>query len=208
MARPPAEATKKRILAAAAELFAAQGLGRTTVRGIAKAAGVNVAMVSHHFGGKEPLYRACLEAMYAELDGMQGELLAALSQPEGLSQAVERAVIGGFRYAVGHRAAGRLVMRHVIDTGELPPTRRDRHLVPFLDAAAEALAAPTGRDPEQIRYIVQSLLFLITRYALGSVDELAAVGGRRDASEAETLRRVEKALARQALWMLGLEESR
>ena len=80
MARPPAEGTKTRIREAAAELFARHGVGRTTVREIAKAANVNVAMVSHHFGGKEPLYEACLEAMYTELDGMQAELLAGLAE--------------------------------------------------------------------------------------------------------------------------------
>jgi AcrR family transcriptional regulator len=205
MARPPAEATKKRILRAAAALFAEQGVGRTTVREIAKAADVNVAMVSHHFGGKEPLYRACLEAMYAELDGMQGELLAALSESDGLKGSVRRAVVAGYRYAIDHRAAARLVMRHVLDTGELPPTRRERHL-PFLETTSRALAPATARSVEELRFIVQSLMFLITRYSLSTSAELAAASGRPTRSATETQHLVEDQLTRQALWLLGLAE--
>ena len=162
MARPPAEGTKRRIREAAAELFARHGVGRTTVREIAAAADVNVAMVSHHFGGKEPLYRACLEAMYAELDGMQAQLLTALAEHDDLGRAVREAVIGGYRYACVHRPAARLVMRHVIDTGGVPQKRRDTLLVPFLDAASRPLARRTGRSEAELRTILMSLMFLTT----------------------------------------------
>jgi len=204
MARPPAEGTKRRIREAAAELFARNGVGRTTVREIAKAANVNVAMVSHHFGGKEPLYRACLEAMYTELDGMQAELFAALAEHDTLDRSVAQAIRRGYRYALKHRPAARLVMRHVIDTGEVPRERRDTLLLPFLDAIVEALAAPTGRTPQQIRFIVQSLFFLITRYALASPAELAAIADRPDATEEEVHALIEARLQEQAQWLLGL----
>lgn len=204
MARPPAEGTKKRIRDAAAELFARHGVGRTTVREIAKAAGVNVAMVSHHFGGKAPLYRACLEAMYAELDGMQEQLLTALAEHDDLARAVREAVIGGYRYACAHRPAARLVMRHVIDTGGVPPERRDKLLVPFLGAASSALAQRTARDEAELRTVLMSLMFLTTRYALGSVEELAAVIGRPDAPAPDVQATIEQQLAAQAVWMLGL----
>lgn len=204
MARPPAEGTKKRIRDAAADLFARHGVGRTTVRDIAKAANVNVAMVSHHFGGKEPLYRACLEAMYAELDGMQGELLAGLADPDRLDRSVVDAVRGGYRYARKHRPAARLVMRHVIDTGGVPRERRDELLLPFLETASTVLAERTGRSESELRCILMSLMFLTTRYALASVDELAAVIGRPDAAEAEVHETISERLAQQAKWMLGL----
>ena len=189
---------------AAAELFARHGVGRTTVREIAAAADVNVAMVSHHFGGKEPLYRACLEAMYAELDGMQAQLLTALAEHDDLGRAVREAVIGGYRYACVHRPAARLVMRHVIDTGGVPQKRRDTLLVPFLDAASRPLARRTGRSEAELRTILMSLMFLTTRYALASADELAAVIGRPDADATEVQATIADRLAQQAVWMLGL----
>jgi AcrR family transcriptional regulator len=53
--------TRTHILATAKGLFAAKGFDGTSVRDIVNAAGVNVSLVSYHFGGKDGLYRACIE---------------------------------------------------------------------------------------------------------------------------------------------------
>lgn len=44
-------------------LFAKQGFDGTTVRDLAEKAGVNVSQVSYYFGGKDGLYRACIEQL-------------------------------------------------------------------------------------------------------------------------------------------------
>jgi len=51
-----AEATQARLLQAARRQFAALGYERTTVRGIAAEAEVNVALINRYFGGKEELF--------------------------------------------------------------------------------------------------------------------------------------------------------
>ena len=51
-----AEATQDRLLNAARRQFAVNGFERTTVRDIAAEAGVNVALISRYFGGKEELF--------------------------------------------------------------------------------------------------------------------------------------------------------
>jgi AcrR family transcriptional regulator len=48
--------TEARILDAAARLFAADGYERTTIRGIARAAGVDGGLVMHYFGSKQQLF--------------------------------------------------------------------------------------------------------------------------------------------------------
>jgi AcrR family transcriptional regulator len=53
--------TYDRLIAAATPLFAAKGFDGVSVKELADAAGVNVSLVSYHFGGKESLYRSCLE---------------------------------------------------------------------------------------------------------------------------------------------------
>jgi AcrR family transcriptional regulator len=55
------EDTRNRLLAAATRLFAEQGFDGTSVKELADEAGVNVSLISYHFGGKENLYRTCLE---------------------------------------------------------------------------------------------------------------------------------------------------
>ncbi|GEC09707.1 TetR family transcriptional regulator [Streptomyces spinoverrucosus] len=57
--------TRDRILAAAREEFSERGYEKTSVRGIAKAAGVDSALVHHYFGTKEQVFQEALEAVFA-----------------------------------------------------------------------------------------------------------------------------------------------
>ena len=52
------EATRKRLLNAAGEVFGRVGYERATVREICQAAGANIASIKYHFGGKFQLYEA------------------------------------------------------------------------------------------------------------------------------------------------------
>jgi AcrR family transcriptional regulator len=66
--RPPrAESadTRDRILAAARGEFSERGYEKSTVRGIAKAAGVDSALVHHYFGTKEQVFAAAVEVAVA-----------------------------------------------------------------------------------------------------------------------------------------------
>lgn len=193
MARPvqadPA-VTRARILEAASALFADDGIAETSMRTIARAAGVSMATIHHYYGGKADLYAACVDAMYEELTALQGELDGALSRPLGdLRGLIDVAVRRAYAFARRHRATVRLMVRTVLDTGALPDDRRERHLRPFLDRGAALLAPLTGRDPMSVRLTLLSINHLITRYALGAPEELALVLlGRADATdEAERL---------------------
>ncbi len=53
--------TREQILLTAIECMERDGLERVTVRAIAAAAGVNVASISYHYGGKDALIEAALE---------------------------------------------------------------------------------------------------------------------------------------------------
>ncbi|MEU6804879.1 TetR family transcriptional regulator [Streptomyces neyagawaensis] len=69
--RPPrteaadAPAARDRILAAAREEFSERGYDKTSVRGIAKAAGVDSALVHHYFGTKEQMFEAAITLSFA-----------------------------------------------------------------------------------------------------------------------------------------------
>jgi AcrR family transcriptional regulator len=70
--------TKERILAAAGRLFGARGLAGTSLRSITAAAGVNVAAVHYHFGGRERLARAVFARSVAPVNEERLRRLAAL----------------------------------------------------------------------------------------------------------------------------------
>ncbi|MET8679235.1 TetR family transcriptional regulator [Streptomyces sp. NPDC004647] len=92
-------ATRDRILSAARTEFAERGYDKTTVRGIARAADVDPALVHHYFGTKEQVFAAAIEVA----------LEPALSVPEVLAQGTED---------VGERLA-----RFFIGVWENPATR-------------------------------------------------------------------------------------
>jgi AcrR family transcriptional regulator len=95
-----APATRDRILDAAREEFSERGYEKTSVRGIAKAAGVDSALVHHYFGTKEQVFEAAIEVAFAP----------ALGAPD----AVEEGPLDG----VGER-----LTRFILGVWENPATR-------------------------------------------------------------------------------------
>ncbi|MEU5324429.1 TetR family transcriptional regulator [Streptomyces sp. NPDC021056] len=66
--RPPGTEsadTRDRILTAAREEFSERGYEKTSVRGIAKSAGVDPALVHHYFGTKEQVFEAAVEVAFS-----------------------------------------------------------------------------------------------------------------------------------------------
>ncbi len=64
---PPADAVRARLLDAARDEFASQGVTGAKVERIAAAADSNKAQLFHYFGGKDGLYEALLEQTATEL---------------------------------------------------------------------------------------------------------------------------------------------
>ncbi len=60
--------TRERILASARELFAQNGIDKTSIRAVAAAAGVDPALVHHYYGTKQQLFAA---AIHVPIDPME-----------------------------------------------------------------------------------------------------------------------------------------
>jgi AcrR family transcriptional regulator len=189
MPRPPnadADATKSRILESAHHLFASHGVGSTSIRDVAKRAGVSLAMVHHYFGSKDGLYVACVDAMYAELAALRAELETAFLGATSVDDLLVRAITEAYGFARKHKDAVRLLMRTTVDAGELTPKGREFHLA-FLAGGTTAIAALSGREPTSLRLPLQTLVFLVARYAVQNEGELLVVTGApsiKDAHEA------------------------
>ena len=69
--RPGRSGTREAILAAARRSFAARGYDATTIRGVARDAGVDGALVAHYFGAKDGLFAAAMD-----LPGAPSQVLA------------------------------------------------------------------------------------------------------------------------------------
>jgi AcrR family transcriptional regulator len=80
--------TRSAILAAAAQLFARQGLAATTIKEIGAEAGVNPALLYYYFASKEALYLAVLQGMIEQFAGGLAEAGSAPLDPADGIQAV------------------------------------------------------------------------------------------------------------------------
>ncbi|MFG2134905.1 TetR family transcriptional regulator [Streptomyces sp. NPDC048751] len=93
--RPPrteAADTRDRILTAAREEFAERGYDKTSVRGIAKAADVDSALVHHYFGTKEQVFEAAIEVAFAP--ALNAPETVADGPLEGVGERLTRFIFG------------------------------------------------------------------------------------------------------------------
>lgn len=203
MARPvkaDAEATRARILSAALELFGHHGLDGVSVRKIAAAAGVSLAMVHHYFGSKAELYDACIDSMYDQLIELRPQLAASLAAGGDVQTLASRLVADAFRFARSHQIAGRLLMRQVVGAGRLDERRENAMQVPFLQQGSELLSAMTGRPAAELRLPLQTLSFSIARYGISTQDGLEMFSGK---TGEDAVRAVEQHLIDTAIRLLS-----
>ncbi|MEV6547482.1 TetR family transcriptional regulator [Streptomyces sp. NPDC051597] len=121
---------RQRILEAARAEFAERGYDKTSVRGIAKAAGVDAALVHHYFGTKDEVFEAAVEMTLepvqpapavvgdGSLDGV-GERMARYFIEVWENPATRAQLLAVFRSALTHEAAAKvlrtLVLRRVLE---------------------------------------------------------------------------------------------
>jgi AcrR family transcriptional regulator len=96
---PRAAATRQRILDAAVAEFAGKGLAGARVDEIAARAGANKRMIYAHFGSKEELWLAVLEAAYAAKRAEERALAVDALPPE---DAMAGLVAFNLRYTAAH----------------------------------------------------------------------------------------------------------
>ena len=100
---PAARATPDHILAAAAGLFGHQGYTATTLRQIAKAAGIRAGSIYYHFEGKEQVAARVLDAGIDALTAAVQACLDALPSGAGARARLAAAVEGHLWAMVHHR---------------------------------------------------------------------------------------------------------
>ncbi|MEU5309292.1 TetR family transcriptional regulator [Streptomyces sp. NPDC021562] len=164
--RPPrteSAGTRDRILAAAREEFSERGYEKTSVRGIAKAAGVDSALVHHYFGTKEQIFEAAISVVFAP--ALNAPAALADGPPDGVGERLTRFVLGVWenpttrtpllaivRSAVNNETAA-AVFRRLIATQLL---RRIAGQVDLPDAELRAeLAAAQLVGCAMLRYVIK-----------------------------------------------------
>lgn len=112
--RTDGEATRKRILETAGELFAVSGFAETSNKAIAAQAGVDLASINYHFGNRGGLYQAVLaeaHCRFISIEVLQEANAADLPPRDKLKKLIGDLVEGAARHQGWHsRVLGRELM--------------------------------------------------------------------------------------------------
>ncbi|AQZ68141.1 Homeodomain-like [[Actinomadura] parvosata subsp. kistnae] len=193
------------ILKAATQLFAALGYDGTSTRQIADAAGLNIATVNYHVGGKRELYLAVMEAAHQAEKAALEQALSRLPGDDPVA-AIHRLADDYLDFCVDHPEVPALWMhRWLSDASDITELER-QYVQPLLAAVSAALrpaveagliAAETDLD-----YTVWSVIWTVHGFAKGGV--LDAEGRRRAAGDRAALRRFRAHLHQSLHRTLGL----
>jgi AcrR family transcriptional regulator len=177
---PPSGTTAERILAAATELFADRGFEGTSTRAIGRAAQANIAMIAYHYGDKEGLYRAVLEATYAAM------LDVALPSPlpSDPAERIRLLVTTAYNFGRSRKDEVRLMMRHVIEHGSLPEEVRSSGTARLFGKVTELVEALGLPGLAERRLELMSINHLIVRYVLSDLADVRTLTEGADPIEA------------------------
>lgn len=171
--RPGPTTTPEQILDAARALFAQRGYQGTTIRAVADLAGVNAALVHHHFGTKDQLFVAALRFPLNPVDVVTS-LLAAGPRDQFAPRFV-RAFVRAWRDPVTGQQL-QAVMRNAVSTEHGAASIRDLAEDVLLDRISGELGVSKLRTATAIMHLIGlmlgSTIIGIEPLASASEDEL------------------------------------
>ena len=135
---PPHE----RIVAAAAEVFAARGFEGARVDEIAEQAGINKAMLYYHVGGKEDLYAAVLVESFDRALVLLRAAVAGAATPAARLQAVLDTLAA---FGTSNPAFIPIILREIASGGAHLPDALFARLAGVFRVVSEALAEGVAR---------------------------------------------------------------
>ncbi len=181
-----AEITRRAILAAALIEFAGEGVEGARTDRIAKAAGVNKALLYYYFKDKTALYGAVLDSVF---ENLYRTVTAALDRPVPPGEKLIAYVEAHFDFLASTPLYPRLVMREMMGSGDAPSSHIIRIFQRFaapvyiklMSTIAEGIEQGDLRpvDPQQtVPTLLGILVFYFassaTQKLLGGYDPLSA----------------------------------
>lgn len=198
--RPQKEAptpdTAGKLLAAAIESFGHRGFDGTSIREIAKTANVNIASIAYHFGGKEQLYRACLEHITDKVREGVGQIDSHEPRsPEEARESLKTALFQMMQFVLATPEVAsfiRVVVREQMDPSPAFDILYEKFMEPLHRRLCGLWALASGDHPESdtTKIAVFSLLGQILLFRIARAGALRRMGWREIGKhQLETLKR-------------------
>ncbi|OLT22087.1 TetR family transcriptional regulator [Actinomadura sp. CNU-125] len=198
---------RERIIDVATRLFAALGYDGTSTRLIAEAAGLNIATVAYHVGGKRDLYLAVMErAHQAERAALEEALrdlpAAGADGADGADGAALLALVDRYvDFCAANPAVPALWMHRWLSDAADVAHLESLYVRPLTDMIVGAVRKVVGDDVD-VEYAVWTVIWATHGFARGGV--LDADGRRRGMDDPAELARFRAHLHRLVTAALGL----
>jgi len=171
------EETREAILDAALKEFAEEGLAGARTDAIARAAGVNKALLYYYFGDKETLYGAVLDTVFS---GLSKAVIAALDSYSDPREKILAWAGAHFDYLANTPVAPRLVQRELMRAGRSgsPHMRRlaDRYMRPVFMKLVETfhagMEAGEFRKVDPTQFILSTIAMIVFYFGSTSMIEI------------------------------------
>ncbi|WP_419786647.1 TetR/AcrR family transcriptional regulator [Pseudodesulfovibrio sp.] len=193
------EETRATLLAVGSRLFAQRGYDGVSMRTLANEAGVNLATVSYHFGGKSGLYQAILQRIityrddiFPKIDDIRERLAVAGSSIPGKCQVLDWFIDQLVRNLLGNSNmtwAAFLVSRELAQPSEWFEELANDFFAPSLDVLCTMAAGtlPEGSSREDIILTAHAIISIILKLLEGQALIPRRLGWENYASNMDTL---------------------
>jgi AcrR family transcriptional regulator len=155
--RLPRSARRKQLLAAAQQVFVANGYHAAAMDDIAERAGVSKPVLYQHFPGKLELYLALLDA---QAEALADTVAQALESTSDNRERVHGVLTAYFRFVDRDDGDGAFRLIFETDLGNEPAVRARVEAVAekTMAAVANTVAADTGLDPAAAQLLSTALI--------------------------------------------------
>jgi AcrR family transcriptional regulator len=163
---------RSQILTEATRLFAAQGVGGTSLQEIADAVGIRKPSLLYHFASKDLLHASVLDALLSRWNETLPALLRAASREDRFDAILDET----FAFFVAEPDRARLLLREALDRPAQMRTLLGKYVAPWLAAVSDALIK--GRDAGVFRadVVPEAYVVMVIHLVLGTVATAAATG--------------------------------
>jgi AcrR family transcriptional regulator len=139
--RPGGPDTRGEIMRAARETFASKGFGATSIRAIAREAGVDAALVHHYFDSKDELF---IESMALPVDPRVVAQTIMGGPREELGRRIITAFLGVWESPEGQQRM-KAMLRSVVSSDEVARLMREGITAMIIQPVSETLGVPDAR---------------------------------------------------------------
>lgn len=159
------------LLKSARRTFARQGFEASSMRAIARDAGVDATLVSHHFGSKQALWEAAVNQIAVEAHKVAEETRLLWACELSPRERIEKAMAGMVERAFKDPDIGLFFSTAAVESGErldflIEQLVRPYHetLIPLISSAMDA-GQMTRNDPDVVFWIVMGGIYRTVSYS-------------------------------------------